>query len=78
LTYIGTPGGLTTFGNVRNVYYSNTAAPIIKEIVAESAALIRDPLIELQTHKKVRLLTADKHIARRMESLIDLTENEDE
>lgn len=78
MTYIGTPGGLTTYGNVRNVYYSNTAAPIIKEIVAESAALIRDQLIDLQTHKKVRLLTADKHIARRMESLIDLTENEDE
>lgn len=78
LTYIGTPGGLTTYGNVRNVYYSNTAAPIIREIVAESAALIRDQLIDLQTHKKVRLLTADKHIARRMESLIDLTENEDE
>jgi hypothetical protein len=78
LTYIGTLGGVTSYGNVRNVYYSNTAAPIIREIISESAPLIRDQVIELQSHKKVKRLTSDKHIARRMESLIDLTENEDE
>jgi len=33
LTYIGTPGGRTSYGNIRYVFYSNTAAPLIKEIL---------------------------------------------
>jgi len=78
LTYIGTPGGVTSYGNVRHVFYSNTAAPIISEIISESAALIREQLNELQTNKTVKRLIADKHIARRMESLIDLAENEED
>jgi hypothetical protein len=32
LTYIGTPGGVTRWGNVRHVFYSNTAAPLIKKM----------------------------------------------
>lgn len=78
LTYIGTPGGVTSYGNVRNVFYSNTAAPIISEIISESSALIREQLSELQKNKTVKRLIADKHIARRMESLIDLAENEED
>jgi hypothetical protein len=77
LTYIGTPGGRTSYGNVRNVFYSNTAAPIIHEIISESAALIRAQLHELQSNKTVKHLTTDKHIARRMESLVDLTDTDE-
>jgi hypothetical protein len=78
LTYIGTPGGVTRYGNVRNVFYSNTAAPIIREMISESASHIRDQLNELQSNKTIKRLIEDKHIARRMESLIDLTEKEEE
>jgi len=78
LTYIGSPGGVTSYGNVRNVYYSNTAAPIISEIISESAVFIGEQLNELQNDKTVKRLMADKHIARRMESLIDLAENEED
>lgn len=74
-TYIGTPGGRTSYGNIRNVFYSNTAAPIIREIISESGASIRDDLVDLQGHEDILALTANKHIARRMESLIDIADS---
>lgn len=74
-TYIGTPGGRTSYGNIRNVFYSNTAAPTIREIISESGSLIRDDLHYIQGHHQdIAALAADKHIARRMEELIDIAD----
>ncbi|QQG37386.1 MAG: hypothetical protein HYS17_06255 [Micavibrio aeruginosavorus] len=78
LTYIGTPGGRTSYGNIRNVFYSNTAAPIIREIIDESSSLIGDDIKALQKNKSVMALTSDKHIARRMESLIDIVDSDED
>lgn len=73
-TFIGTPGGRTSYGNVRNVFYSNTASPVIREIISEAGPIIRQELHELQNHGEVTALTADKHIARRMETLMDIAD----
>lgn len=75
LAYIGTPGGRTSYGNIRNVFYSNTAAPIIREIVEEFAQTIRDDVYASKDEQSVKVLVSDKHIARRMESLIDLVDS---
>jgi len=71
LTYIGTPGGLTSYGNVRNVFYSNAAAHIIRTILQESKSNLRPMIEELTADKNVSRLIADKHIARRFETLLD-------
>jgi hypothetical protein len=70
-TYIGTPGGVTSYGNVRNVYYSNSAAPIIRSIFEESKSNLRPMLDDLKKSKSISSLLADKHIARRFETLLD-------
>lgn len=77
LTYLGTSGGLTRYGNVRNVFYSNTAAPIIIEIISDSASNIREQLNELQSNGRIKNIIENKYIARRMETLLDLVENEE-
>lgn len=78
LTYIGTPGGRTSYGNIRNVFYSNTAAPIIREIIEEFARTVRDDVYACRDQKHVKGLISDKHIARRMESLIDLVDSNEQ
>lgn len=74
LTYIGTPGGVTSYGNLRHVYYSNTAAPIIRDIFESYPDAIREHLLSLRTDEKVANRLENPHIARRYESLIDLVE----
>ena len=74
LTFIGTPGGVTSYGNVRHVYYSDIAAPIIREVIKESSDLIGEDLNEILEHKSVKRLIADKHIARRMDTLLDIAD----
>ena len=77
LTYIGTPGGQTRYGNVRHVFYSNSAAPLIRELVHEARNLIGPNLRELQRHRVVRNATVYPHVARRLEDLLDLVEASD-
>jgi hypothetical protein len=72
LTYVGTPGGPTQYGHVRNVFYSDTAAPIIEEMITEAGSLIDDDLRQIASDKDVRALLTNSHIARRFESLLDL------
>lgn len=74
LTYIGTPGGVTQFGNVRNVFYSNTAAPLIPTIIEGSRDAIRTELLELRAEKTIKVLLTDKHIARRFDALLDIVD----
>ena len=74
LTYVGTQGGRTMYGNVRHVFYSNSAAPLIREIIEESASVIRDELMELKEDRDINKALVTEHISRRFEALIDLVE----
>ncbi len=72
LTFIGTSGGQTRYGNVRHVYYSNTAAPLIEEYFADESQTIKDVVLSLREDEKIKRYIVDQHIARRYESLVDL------
>jgi hypothetical protein len=76
LTYVGEPGGRTQYGNVRHVFYSNSAAPLIREIISTAAAAIRNDLKALREDKHVKRALCTDHISRRFEALIDLVETE--
>ncbi len=76
LTYVGEPGGRTGYGNVRHVFYSNSAAPLIKEIISKAAPVIRDDLKALRDDKRVKRALCTDHISRRFEALIDVVETE--
>ena len=73
-TYIGETGGRTRFGNVRHVFFSNTAAPLIEDIIDESSHLIVDDLKALEFDREVINKCADQHVARRFQNLVDLVE----
>ena len=74
MTYIGSPGGLTQYGNVRKVFYSNSAAPIIRTIISEEGAVLRPLLVEVKKEKAVKAAIANQDVARRFEALLDLVE----
>jgi hypothetical protein len=76
LTYIGEPGGITQYGNVRHVFYSNSAAPLITEIISRAAPVIRDELKALRDDRHVEQALCTDHISRRFEALVDLVETE--
>jgi hypothetical protein len=78
LAYVGEPGGVTSFGNVRHVFYSNSAAPLVKDLITESADFVREDLRSLAKDKDVRRACCTNHIERRMESLLDLVEETEE
>lgn len=75
ITFIGTPGGRTQYGNIRHVYYSNTAAPIIEELIGSAAATIKAELSSLSADKDVKRAMSTDHISRRFERLLDLVED---
>ncbi len=75
LTYIGTPGGVTRWGNVRHVFYSNTAAPLIKELFKQADGLIADEVRNAGEFNEVKQLFNNQHIARRFEELVDFVES---
>lgn len=78
LAYLGTPGGRTMYGNVRHVFYSNTAAPIVTELVSEAAFLIREELRAFQTDKEIQRACCTNHIERRFQNLLDLVADKTE
>ncbi|MFV0643043.1 MAG: hypothetical protein ACK5NN_00855 [Sphingomonadaceae bacterium] len=73
-TFLGSPGGLTSYGNVRHVFYSNSAAPLIETIIASEAKIIEEILRSLRNDDEVSKKCENEHIARRFEKLIDLIE----
>jgi len=78
LTYIGTTGGRTSFGNIRHVFYSNTAAPLIADMFKEAGGLISEDVQAAGKSKRVRHLCKHQHIARRFETLLDLLDGNNE
>lgn len=76
-TYIGKPGGTTRYGHVRHVFYSDTAAPLIEEIVVASKAAIADDLERLRDDRSIARELFDEHVSRRYEKLLDLVRASD-
>lgn len=74
ITYIGTRGGRTSYGNVRHVFYSNSAAPLIEDIIRADSIIIADELRQLRTEEKIGARCENENIARRFEQLLDLLE----
>jgi hypothetical protein len=54
------------------VFYSDTAAPLIEEIVREAKAIIAEELQAVGKTKHINMLCQNPHIARRYEALLDL------
>lgn len=73
-TYVGTPGGVTRFGNTRHVFYSNTAAPLIEEIFGDAPELVAAELEGLLEDKDIKRRLSTEHIVRRFDRLRDLVE----
>jgi hypothetical protein len=69
--YIGEPGGYG-MGINRPVFYSNVAAPRIREALGSAGTLIEADVEAAAKDKFVKAAISDKHIARRLETLRDL------
>ena len=72
MCYIGSSGGRTSYGNVRNVFYSNVGAPIaIKMLKLKTRNLY--PIVEglEKSSTSVRHAISDEHVARRFNSILD-------
>ena len=72
LTYLGQTGGYTSYGNFRAVYYSNSAAPLVEDLVRRSTSVIKKDLDDLRSDPQVTSASSDQHIARRFENLVDV------
>jgi hypothetical protein len=75
LAYIGEPGGRTTYGNIRNVFYSNTAVPIVEELISNSANVIKTDIQSLAKAPRIQRAVVNEHLQRRLDTLLDLVEN---
>jgi len=74
LTYLGEPGGLTSWGNVRNVFYSNTAAPLVTELISSAVNVVRGDVRSIARSKTIERAIQTDHIQRRLDALLDLVE----
>ncbi|WP_327348952.1 hypothetical protein [Streptomyces europaeiscabiei] len=74
LCYIGEPGGYGTMGRNRQVFYSNSAAPLIEQMFKEDREVIRDDIDKLQKDRTVKRACGDEHVARRFQALLDLVD----
>lgn len=72
LCCIGSAGGRTSYGNVRNVFYSNVGAPISLKILAGSDRNIAGIVSDLEkSSKSVKFALSDEHVSRRFHSILD-------
>lgn len=74
LCYIGVPGG-NGMGVNRKVFYSNTGAPLIAELIQDAADVASPVLSALQADEDVaRACAQSSHVERRYQVLLDLAE----
>ncbi len=74
--YIGKSGGRTSYGNVRNVFYSNTGAPIAIDILSSTTRQISNLISQLEkSSRTIKFLLQDEHVARRFHSILDKVED---
>lgn len=76
LCYIGSRGGVTRYGNVRHVYFSNSAAPHIRELFTTQGELIREHVQSLSKNKKFIENVYTEHLQKRLEDLLDMVDGE--
>ncbi len=75
LCYIGTSGGRTSYGNVRNVFYSNVGAPIAVKLLKIKSQNVYSIVTDLEKESKsVGYAISDEHVARRFNSILDVLE----
>ncbi len=72
LTYLGEPGGYGDYGRNRSVFYSDVAAPRIKEMFTKAGNKVSDDLENACKDKRVKAAITHKPIARRLEDLKDI------
>ena len=72
--YLGEKGGYGAFGRSREVFNSDVAAPIIERLFKATGKRARAALEAAIDDKRVQAAIQFKAIARRLERLLDLTE----
>lgn len=76
LCYIGEPGGRTSWGNVRNVYYSNVGAPLSLDLLRNTTRKINGIVLQLEkTNKYAKTVLQNEHVARRYHTILDSLSN---
>lgn len=74
LCYVGEPGG-TGMGRNRRVFYSNTGAPLVAEVIQDAPDIAAPVLVALSTDEDVvRACAQSPHVERRFQDLLDLSE----
>lgn len=74
LCFVGEPGGYGA-GKGRRVFYSNSAAPLIRELFRAAQDITRPILETLSDDTEIKLaLNQDKYVDRRFDQLLDFVE----
>lgn len=77
LCYIGSPGGHTSYGNIRYVFYSNVGAPIALELLKIKSKGIQEMVSKLgETSKHIKCAISNEHVARRFDLILDNIEQQ--
>ena len=75
LCFIGSPGGRTSYGNIRHVFYSNVGAPIALRLLQNKSINIAEIVAGLEkSSKPLKHALGDEHVARRFHSILDIIE----
>ena len=76
LVYVGEPGGYGWLGANRKVFYSDTATPLVEEIIKAADSEIRAELDVVAKLPSVKQAMKDEYVARRFQNLLDLTKSD--
>ncbi len=72
LCYIGEPS-YGPFSQSRNVFYSNTGAPMAIEVIQSSKKDISEVVSNLESDPAIRSECGNKNVARRFQDIVDAT-----
>lgn len=72
LVYLGEPGGYGWYGRNRKVFYSNSAAPLVEDLVRANGAAFKEDLTRIEQSEVIKQAIRDGHVARRHQELLDL------
>lgn len=72
LCYLGEPGGYGMMGTNRAVFYSNTAAPRIEDVLRRGGPKLLPAFEAACTDRRIQAAIQNKHIARRYDKLLEL------
>ncbi len=72
LAYIGKPGGYG-MGINRPVFFSNSAAPVIRSLMTKPPERVKKKLEQISKKKTIQHALINKYISRRLDDLLDLS-----